>query len=305
MQTTLRPLTFMLSASLLAAWPAMAQHPSAMPEGPHEPNSQTAAGTDKPAMLGVMAERISDELRYQLPVIKPGAGLIIRRLVPGGPAAQAHMEPLDILLQWNDQLLVHPAQLQVLVQCAKPGDKVDVAYLHHGVLTKTQITLAEQTQAPAKRGRFLHPGGDAATTPAARLGELLASDAVRQAADALAKSGIDANAVASLLKGADLGKLDPARLDPAALLGAKIALVAPDGSRHEINLGDVMKANGNFGELLKSLDLGKSDPAALLGSKILLIGPDGRQKEINLTDLLKSGGALDDLLKGLGQPPAR
>jgi len=298
--------TALLSALLLAAWPAAAQNQPAMPGTPHgaSPQAAASAAIDKPAMLGVRVDRISEDLRYQLPLVKPGAGLIVRELVPNGPAAQAQIEALDILLLWNDQLLVHPAQLQVLAQSSKPGDKIDLSYLHHGVLTKVQVTLAEQTQAPAKHGHH-YPTGDTGATPAARLGELLSSDVVRQAADALAKSGIDANAVAGMLKGVDLGKLDPAKLDPTALLGAKIALVAPDGTRREINLGDVMKANGNFGELLKSLQLDKSDPTALFGSKILLIGPDGRQTELNLADLLKSGGAIDELLKNLGQPPAR
>ena len=148
-----------------------------------------------------------------------------------------------------------------------------------------------------------HERKGAGGAPLAELGALLGSDAVRQAADALAHSGIDANAVANMLKGADLGKLDPAKLDPAALLGGKIALVAPDGSRHEINLGDLMRSNGNIGELLKGLDLGKSDPAALLGSKIFLIGPDGRQTEIDLAPMLKSAGAIGGLLKGFGPPP--
>jgi len=304
MKSTTRLLSALLSAACLAAWPATAQQQSAAPDNPHGQSPQTGAAADKPAMLGVVVERISDELRYQLPLIKPGAGLIVRKLVPDGPAAQAHVEKLDILLLWNDQLLVHPAQLQVLAQASKPGDKVDLAYLHHGVLTKSQITLAAQPEAPAKRAGH-HQTGDAGSNPAAQLGALLGSDVVRQAADALAQSGIDANAVAGMLKGLDLGKAEPGHPEPAMRLGGKIAIVAPDGTRREINLGDVMKGDGNFGELLKVLDFGNSDPAALLGSKIILIGPDGRQKEINIADLLKSGGAIDELLKGLAQPPAR
>ena len=305
MKSATRRLTALLSLSMLAAWSAMAQQQTTMPAGPHidSPQAPASAEGKSPGMLGVEVERISDELRYQLPLIKPGAGLIVRGLVPGGPAALAQIAKLDILLQWNDQLLVHPAQLQVLAQSATAGDQLDLAYLHHGVLTHAQVTLAASSAAPAKPGSHRHPVGGAGGAPLAELGALLGSDAVRQAADALAHSGIDANAVANMLNGAGLGKLDPAKLDPAALLGGKIAIVTPDGSRHEINLGDLMRSNGNMGELLKGLDLGKSDPAALLGSKIFLIGPDGRQTEIDLAEMLKSAGAIGGLLKGFGQPP--
>ena len=305
MKSATRRLTALLSFTMLAAGSAMAQQPPAMPAGPQSGSPQSAASAEgkPPGMLGVEVERISEELRYQLPLIKPGAGLIVRGLVPGGPAALAQVGKLDILLQWNDHLLVHPAQLQVLAQSATAGDQVDLADLHHGVFTHAHVTLAASAAAPAKPGgRHLSAAG-AGGAPLAELGALLGSDAVRQAADALAHSGIDANAVANMLKGADLGKLDPAKLDPAALLGGKIALVAPDGSRHEINLGDLMRSNGNIGELLKGLDLGKSDPAALLGSKIFLIGPDGRQTEIDLAPMLKSAGAIGGLLKGFGPPP--
>lgn len=277
--------------------PADAPHPAAHGANPHhpQPNETAGAAAVPPAMLGVAVERISDELRYQLPAIKPGAGLIVRRVMPDGPAAQAQVAPMDILLQWNDQLLVHPAQLQVLAQCAKPGDKVTLEYLHRGILTHSQVTLAAKPDAPAKPGAH-HPPADPRTAPAARLAELLGGDVVKQAADALADSGIDPQAVAGMLKGAELGKLDP-----AILLGGKLVLIPPDGRRREIRLGDLMNANGNIGELLKGLDLGKSDPATLLGSKILLIAPDGTETEINLADLLKSGGALDALLKARGQ----
>jgi hypothetical protein len=241
-------------------------------------------------MLGVAVERISEEIRYQLPLIPPGAGLMVRQLLPNGPAAQARMAPMDILLMWNDQWLVHPAQLQVLAECSKPGDKVTLQYLHHGTLTQTQITLAAQAATPARRAAHRPPSASG-TAPADPLGALLGSDVIKQATDALAKSGIDPLAVAGMLKGADLGKLAP-----AGLLGSKLVLIAPDGTRREIRLSDVMQANGNFGELLKSLDLGKTDPLTLLGSKIILSAPDGSETEIHLADLLKPGGALDGLL---------
>ena len=272
---------------------AMAQAvPAGQGVGPQ--HGQQNAGVGKPAMLGVRVERISEDLRYQLPAIKPGAGLIIREVVPNSPAAQARLEPMDILLMWDDQWLVHPAQLQVLAQSAQPGDKVNLEYLHRGGLTKTEITLAEET------GGGANDGAPHRRIDAGSLGALLGNDVIKQAADALAKSGIDPNGVAGMLKGMDSGKFDP-----ASLLGGRIVLVAPDGTRREINIGDLLKSDGNPGELLKGMDPGGKDPAALLGSKILLIGPDGREKEIKLDEILKSAAAIEELLKGMGQHHGR
>jgi hypothetical protein len=306
-------LTLLWSASLLAASPAMAQQPPPIPAdkpsvashgdatatGWHSSgaHSATANALTKQPQLGVVVERISEELRYQLPAIKPGAGLIVRELIPDGPAARAHVEKMDILLMWNDQILVHPAQLQVLVQSSHPGAQVDLEFLHHGTLTKVQVVLAERVEPAASEAGPHHRPGGAGLTPEAMLGGALGNNLIQQASAALAGSGIDPNAVAGLLRGVDLGKLDP-----AALLGGKAMLIGPDGSRKEINFNDILKSNGNLGELIKSLDLGKIDPASLPGSKIVFVGPDGTQKEINLADLMQSGAALNELLKGPGRP---
>jgi hypothetical protein len=92
-------------------------------------------------LLGVVTDRVSAELRHQLPQLAPGAGLIVRELAPGSAAAKAGVERLDILVAWNDQMLVHPAQLQVLVENARAGDPVTLGFLHRGEMTKAVVTL--------------------------------------------------------------------------------------------------------------------------------------------------------------------
>ena len=313
-------------AAPAAAAPAAAAPAAAAPAAP-------AIG--KTAVLGVVTERIGEELRYQLPLIQPGAGLIIRHLMKDSPAASANMAVMDILLKWNDQLLVHPAQLQVLVESSKPGDPVDMEYLHMGTLTKARITLAEKTR-PAAHGSGHHALNLQEIAPDAKLGALLGNTLLKEAAHALQKSGVDSspmtdilkgidpNAVAGILKGVDknavadlikgidpnaiagiLKGLDaPKKTAPTPAGGGKIVIIAADGTRKEINLGEALKPDANIGDILKTLDFEKTDPVTWLDSKILWIRPDGTQQEIQIGEMLKNIGPMKDLLKGLTAPDA-
>jgi hypothetical protein len=326
MKHTAKQITTLLTVSMLTAWTVSAQDSPAPSAG--MPSGHIHCGTSniaKTAVLGVVAERIHEDLRYQLPVIKPGVGLIIRQLMHDGPAAQAKMAVRDILLKWNDQWLVHPAQLQVLVESSKPGDQVDMEYLHMGILTKTRITLAEKT-GPAGHGRRHHAMDWQNHAPdAAGLAALLGSSKVlKEAARAVAKSGIHSNAMTDILKGIDsntiadilkgvdsnaiagiLKNMDPPKVAPAPAGGGKIVIIAPDGTRKEINIAEAMKPDDNIRDVLKALDFGKSDPLTWLNSKILWIRPDGTQHEIKLGDILKSRDPLNELLKGLAAPESR
>lgn len=292
-----------LASFTLAAWPSALPAMERVPEPAAQP-AAPAAGAH--ALLGVITERVSDDLRHQLPALRPGGGLIVRDVLADGPAAVAGIRCFDILHLWNDQVLVHPEQLKVLVASAKPGDQVTLEFIRQGVAAKVQLALAARSDCPlplASPGAAVPP-----VLPPAIAGLLQNPDLLRQAADVAAQAGIDPAKIAEALGKANL---DPGKLQGLQKLAeqaasiTKIVIVMPDGTRKEIPLDGQLKEGAKLDEILKNLDLSTVDPAALLGSKILLVRPDGSEQEITPADILKSTDAINQLLQGLnalGQP---
>ena len=281
----------LIFASSAAAWPAasLAQTP---PTTFHAEAAAPAVADVQP-YLGVITERISDDLRHQFPHIQPGAGLIVRELMPHSPAAEANVTKLDILVRWNDQLLVHPGQLQVLVASAKPGDQVTLEFLHQGTMAKAQATLAA-------RPAHLLPSQEQPQSPppATAQAGLLSPELIQQAAAAMAKSGIDPAAIAGALQGVDLTQINLGALAPEVLRASKILILAPDGTQQEISLAETFKDGATIDQIMQKLQAAKIDPVTLLGSKIIVIKPDGSREEIVPADLLKNKD-VNQLLQGL------
>lgn len=332
MKTSTNFLPALLAATAAVAWPttshAQVFTPPAAPHATLHAEASPAPAAHHPGapFLGVVTERISEELRHQLPNLKPGVGLIVRELVAHSPAAQMNVEECDILLQWNDQLLVHPAQLQVLVASAQPGDQVTMEFLHRGIWTKSQITLAArpghhpQPQPSPQTHRTVQPAHPLVLPPAqaqvqptphaappalppALLGALQDPEFMKQAAAAIAQSGIDPAMIAGALEGLDLKHIDLGALAKEAVGASKIVIISPDGKRQELPLAGALKDGAKLDQIIKNLDLGKIDPTALLGSKILVLAPDGSTlKEFSPAELLKDSTAINQLLQGLTPP---
>ena len=91
--------------------------------------------------LGVAADEVSEELRAQLP-LESGAGLVVRSVIPGSPAAAAALQNNDVLLKLDDQLLTNPQQLRTLVSAKKDGETVKVTYFRRGQQATTEVKLA-------------------------------------------------------------------------------------------------------------------------------------------------------------------
>ena len=305
MNTTAKLFPAIIAATFGVTWPAAGQvfTPPQPPQAEASPAAQSHLPVE--AFLGVVTDRISDELRHQFPSIKPGAGLVIRELAPASPAAQCNLERFDVLLQWNDQLLVHPAQLQVLVARAKPGEQVNLALLHQGTVTQRQITLAPRPAhlpiQPQAAQPPTPPQPPAAGLPPGLMGMLQNPEFMKQAADAIAQSGVDPAMIAGALEGLDLKNIDIAALAKEALGNSKIVLILPDGQRREIPLAESLKDGAKLDQIAKNLELDKLDPAALLGSKIQILNPDGTTlKEFSPAELMKNADAINQLLEGLG-----
>lgn len=91
--------------------------------------------------LGVETAPVSPTLTAQLSLPK-SAGLVVSHIVPESPAAAA-LQPHDILLKIDDQLLIEPRQFSVLVRGHQEGDQVTLTYVRGGKQATTTVKLAK------------------------------------------------------------------------------------------------------------------------------------------------------------------
>lgn len=71
-------------------------------------------------------------------------GAQVTDVYPGGPAAQAGIQPHDILLRIGDNDIVDAADLRKLEAAIKPGSKVEVSGLRNGSPFHAEVTLAQR-----------------------------------------------------------------------------------------------------------------------------------------------------------------
>ena len=95
--------------------------------------------------LGVATEEASEALASQLG-LEPGIGLVITYVATNSPAAKAGLRKNDLLVQFGDQSLVHPAQLRKLVRVRKEGDEVKLTYYRAGKKETATATLAKSSR---------------------------------------------------------------------------------------------------------------------------------------------------------------
>jgi len=100
----------------------------------------------KIAFLGVATEPVSPHVAAHLD-LQEGVGLLVAEVVPDSPAA-AVLAPNDILVKFNDQWLVEPRQLAVIVRLCKPGQEVNVEYVRKGAVAAAKIKLADREWSP-------------------------------------------------------------------------------------------------------------------------------------------------------------
>ena len=92
--------------------------------------------------LGVQAEPVNPTLTEQLG-LAPDTGLVVAAVVPESPAASV-LKAHDILLKFNDQLLIDQRQFTVLVRNSKEGDEVTLTYLRAGQRATAKVKLGKK-----------------------------------------------------------------------------------------------------------------------------------------------------------------
>jgi membrane-associated protease RseP (regulator of RpoE activity) len=106
-----------------------------------EPDGEadSAARKDRP-WLGLATEEAPEVLGSQLG-LEAGAGLVVTFVTPDSPAAKAGLQKNDLLVEFEGQSLVHPAQLRKLVWVRKAGTPVKLAFYRAGKKQTVSATL--------------------------------------------------------------------------------------------------------------------------------------------------------------------
>lgn len=107
--------------------------------------------------LGVSAVSPGPELSAHL-AIPADTGLVVETVVSGSPAEKAGIRQNDVLARLDDQILIHPQQLAVLVANHKEGDRVKLVV----------IRKAGEIEASAELGKQDAGSGDVELAAAAR-----------------------------------------------------------------------------------------------------------------------------------------
>jgi len=98
--------------------------------------------TEKGPWIGIAMEPVSETLRAQLSLGK-GEGIVVNHVAPESPAAKAGLAQNDILLRFDDQILVEGSQLRKLIAMKKAGDSVKLVFLRKGERKEAAATLIE------------------------------------------------------------------------------------------------------------------------------------------------------------------
>lgn len=110
---------------------------------PKEAEPGKPAAAEKTAYLGVTTTEIPEMLNDHLG-LKPGDGIIVRSVLPDGPAAKAGIAVNDVIRQLNGKAVGTAADLTASIRDHKPGDKVKLAVIQKGKETAIEVTLGER-----------------------------------------------------------------------------------------------------------------------------------------------------------------
>lgn len=100
------------------------------------------------AFLGVVSGDVPEMLAGHLD-LKPGEGVLVRSLVPGGPADKSGITANDVILRVAGQEVGSPEAISNQIATHQPGDTVTIDLIHKGKQTKLDVALAVKPAAIA------------------------------------------------------------------------------------------------------------------------------------------------------------
>lgn len=156
-----------------------------------------AADGKEVGWLGVGSEEASEALAAQLN-LKGGQGLVVTYVGPDSPAAKAGLQKNDVMLEFDGQMLVLPAQLRKLVQSRAEGDEVSLTILRSGAKQQMKATLGKTKAGVAHLGEGATWTGELQDLGRhfreLRVGDQM-GEGMKHLRESLARSGVDKDSI--------------------------------------------------------------------------------------------------------------
>lgn len=115
--------------------------PRVAPPAPNGNAQNTQNAKAGSAFLGVVSEKLPDSVAPHLGIDK---AIIVKGLMPDGPAAQAGIAANDIITHIGDQAIQSPDELTRKVATHQPGEKIRVAIIRKGKSQDLDVTLGQR-----------------------------------------------------------------------------------------------------------------------------------------------------------------
>ncbi|MEM6910245.1 MAG: PDZ domain-containing protein [Verrucomicrobiota bacterium] len=149
---------------------------------------QATEDSARQAWLGIATNKLP-EILYQHLDIPTGSGLAVDYVAPGSPAERGGLQKDDILVRLDEQLLINPEQLSVLVRQRAVGSTATLEVLRKKEPLSLQVEFGSLPPAMAeKRPLPSSPSGGASSIDQL-LEEFLGEDLLGDALDRLRQEG--------------------------------------------------------------------------------------------------------------------
>jgi len=102
-----------------------------------------ASGKFTRAWLGVEIRALRDEPDFRALVKTPDAGVVVRSIVPNGPAAKSDLKPSDIITAIEGHSVSTPQQVRSEIRSRKIGQPVTLDVIRSGKNIQVKVTPAE------------------------------------------------------------------------------------------------------------------------------------------------------------------
>ncbi len=125
--------------------PALAEHQAAKQAAGEQAEEQ------KSAYIGLVSGRIPELLSTHLGV-RNGEGVLVRSVMPDGPADKAGIKANDVIVTVDAKSALSPAELGKIIRSHQPGEEVKIGLIQAGKGTELTVTLGERPDRLARMG---------------------------------------------------------------------------------------------------------------------------------------------------------